>query len=81
VQTYPVLSVLFAPAVVLASALFVHISTRAFLALFRALRRPTDGRGQRPSQPPSSSTSTRAVPRASSTSTRAVPRASNPRIA
>jgi hypothetical protein len=53
VQTYPVLSVLFAPAVVLASALFVHVSTRGLLALFRALRRrPADGRTQRPLPPP-----------------------------
>jgi hypothetical protein len=58
VQTYPILSVLFAPAVVLASALFVHAVTRGFLALLRALRRrpANGGRTRRPLPPPQQAT-------------------------
>lgn len=38
-HTYSVLSVLFAPAVVLGSALLVFVSSRLGLALYRPLRR------------------------------------------
>jgi hypothetical protein len=47
-ETYPVLSVLIAPAIVLASALLVDASARVFRALFHALTR----RGSPPRLPP-----------------------------
>jgi hypothetical protein len=51
-QTYPVLSVLIAPAIVLASALFVDASARAFRALIHALGWRLTRRSDPPRMPP-----------------------------